>query len=225
VNESYLYLGTIAKTGSWAEIDCSTLTKETVNKVFYGLLTKKSNLIGIAAQHQKLDKFPKNLLNQEGLSSANQDGETALHFICSNNQLKFIPKEFLNEENLLQPNNFGTTPMHILCHLGYLDQLPRNLITDKLLCGSNNNKHSCLDFNLFALEDNSVTANPERNREHLKAQMELIVSRLNQESLKKELEIGTTSACYQKKVKLVKRVLAQKIILESLTKENSSLEI
>jgi ankyrin repeat protein len=221
VNESYLYLGTIAKNGSWDEIDYSKISKGTVNRVFYGLLTKKTNLIGIAAQNKKLDKFPKELLNKEGLSCANQDGETALHFICSNNQLKFIPPEFLDEENLLKANNFGTTPINSLCYLGQLSQLPKELISDKTLSADYFKKHSCLDFTLFALEDNSVTAKPERNQEHLKKQMELIISKLSRKSLEKELDSGTESICYQKKVTLVKKELIQRKLMKEVKEKES----
>jgi hypothetical protein len=225
MNESYLYLGTIAKTGSWAEMNYSTLTKETINKVFYGLLTKKTNLIGIAAQNKKLDKFPKELLNKDGLSCANQDGETALHFICSNNQLKYVPPKFLSEENLLKANNSGTTPMDILCYHGYLSQLPEKLISDKTLSADYFKKHSCLDFTLFALEDNLVTANPEKNGDHLKRQMELIISKLSKKSLEREPSIGTESACYGKKVKLVKQEISKRLLIENLCKRNQHIEI
>jgi hypothetical protein len=225
VNESYLYLGTIAKNGSWGEIDVSKISKQTVNKVFYGLLTKKANLIGIAAQNQKLDKFPKDLLNKEGLSCANQDGETTLHFICSNNQLKFVPQEFLDEENLLKANNSGTTPMDILCYHGYLSQLPSKVISDKTLSADYFKKHSCLDFTLFALEDNSVTANPEKNENHLKKQVELIISKLSKKSLEREPSVGTESACYKKKVTLVKQELSKRLVIENLNKKSQNIEI
>lgn len=228
MNLSYLYLGTIAKTGDWDSIDISKISKNTVNKVFYGLLDNKTNLIGLAAKHSNLSKFPKELLNEEGLSSSNSDGKSALHLICENNQLKFIPNKFLNETNLNLPDNLGTTPMHVLSLLGYLSQLPNNLITDKLLSNQNKNGHNCLDFCIFALEDLSATGNPEKNQTSLKTQLNLVLSKLKTITLKKELPLHSPkeiSFCYKEKTKLIKKELSHRTILEHLKKEDKSIVI
>lgn len=226
------YLQQITKDGSWESVDISTITAETINLVAYGAGSMKTNLIGLAAQHKKLDKFPQNLINKEGLISPNESGETPMHFIASseNSQLDYIPLTMMNEELLLLPNNDGTTPFHYIAYHGNLQKLGKDYLISKNLELTNKNGLTSLDYAIFDLNELSLPLmrkNSAMNKRNIRieSQVRFIVSKLSTNFLKAQLKLPANSKFYAKKAKVIKPELTKREVLKDISNPNQCLEI
>jgi len=234
----------ITKSGKWEGVDLSSISPPIVNKVEYGRDYKLSTLIGYAAQQEKLDKFPKELFNLEGISKTNRIGENALHLAAICKQIKYIPQKMLNKKNLGAKNRDGTSPIqYATLHL-CLDQIPKKFLTKELLTKVNCHGFGSLDFALFAfkeakinpLENNpkSSTTPADQNEDitknkmlskMLQTQLNTILEKLDAQKLKGYLKEPTTSHIRDWRTKIIQKELHQRLITKAFEKNERTIAL
>ncbi len=229
------YLETIAKEGTWEEIQPSQISMDEINRVKYGIGSMKTNIIGIAAQHKSLNKFPREFYSREGILAKNDNGETPLHFICSRAKCEIlcIPKKFITEEIIVTENKDGTTPLHYLSFHGNLklvEGLEPNLLRDKNLEKSNKHGLSALDFALLSLKGalTNLSYPPldkENQRVKIETSLRLILSRVSSKFLKEQLNLPLDSKLYKEKSDMVKRELLKRDVIQEIQTKANSLEL
>jgi hypothetical protein len=224
VRISYLYLETIAKNGSWESLtqrELSQLTMPVINTTSYGTGSMKTNLIGVAAQAHKLNKFPKHLFSQEGLIAANEEKETALHFICHRKQIEHVPTNLLREKDLLQPNKDGSTPLHYLAFHGELHKLEKKFLQSKNLEKPNRYDLTCLDFALAARYGFSAGLIPSNHNQKKgeRDPIKEVLKRLSEEFLKSQLNLPKESKLYKEKTRAIHLELTKRKVMKDTEQE------
>lgn len=243
----------ITKSGKWEGVDLSSISPAIVNKVEYGRDYKLSTLIGYAAQQEKLDKFPKKLFNLEGISKTNRIGENALHLAAICKQIKYIPQEMLNKKNLGAKNRDGTSPIqYATLHL-CLAQIPKKFLTKELLTKVNCHGFGALDFALFAFKEcqinplentlattlkeidaksptKSIGPNKDLDKDKelpkiLRAQLSIILGRLDTQTLKDYLKEPAISYIRDWRAKIIQQELHQRLITKAFEKNEKTIAL
>lgn len=222
-------LEAVAISGNWTNVDISKIPLELINNVIYILEKRSSNLIGLAAQAGKLDKFPRELITSERLNRQNAMGENAIHFAAESCQIKYIPKELLNKENISTPNHEGTTPIHYSVLYRSLDQFPKELLSPQLLKQKNKGKLSAFDYGIFTVSAMSQGFDTERSLKERKEaidQIRFISSKLDTKTLQKYLKEKVMAKDLQTlRNSYINQELKKRKILKEIAKETNSIEI
>jgi hypothetical protein len=203
-----------AISGNWEDVDLSTINHEQVNQLQLIKKHKYSNLIGLAAQAKTLHKFPRELINPEGLTKKNHVNETAIHFATDGKQIEYIPQDLLTSENISQCSMDGTSPIHYAIINLCLDKFPTELLTSEVLQKVNKTGLSALDFAVFC-ENELSKANPnEKRRDQHKImyeQVSLIISKMDTEYLTSYTKNTKLSKVYREKLTtLIDREIAMR---------------
>jgi hypothetical protein len=222
----------LAKNGTWEKIDISKITQDAINEPIHGVGAMKTNIIGIAAQYQKIDKFPNSLLSKKGLLTPNETGETPMHFICSkaNHQLEHLANDIVNEETLLINNKDLTTPFHYLSFHGNLLDIDKKFLTQKNLELPNNHGLTPLDFSLFAINGEfAALPYPPKDRDKrfkkIACQINTIMGLLSDQFLKTQIKLPKDSKFYNEKSSILKAELARRSLRKKWKESSKCLEI
>jgi hypothetical protein len=87
-----------------------TYSFEQIDKAMRQEDKEKRNLYHWAAEFQRLEHLPQELLTEKNITQPDAQGQTCLHDLAYNGQLHIVPKKILTAENLLKKNHFGSTP-------------------------------------------------------------------------------------------------------------------
>jgi len=219
----------MAISGNWSNVDISKIPLNLVNGVIYILEKRSSNLIGLASQAGKLEKFPKELITAKGLNKQNAIKENAIHFAAESSQIKYIPKELLTKENISTPNHEGTTPIHYSILYRSLDQFSKELVTPKVLKQKNKGNLSAFDYAIFTFNVVSQTMPLEKklaDQKEAKDQIRFILSKLDTKTLQKYLKEKVMAKDLQAlRNSYINQELSKRKIVKEIANEANSIEI
>lgn len=225
------YLERITSNGRWEGVNLLQITPEMVSKLTYGETYNLATLVGLAAQNQTLDRFPKTLFNPQSLICGNNVGETALHFAALKKQLCHIPRELLTQVNLCAKNRDGSNPMHFAALTLTLKDIPEKLLTQKNLLTENNQGLNVLDYSLLnstlTVKDIKMGKDSEKYplMQQVNRQVRYILYKLDDQAIENYLSKEKLSQIEVWKTELIKPELNRRMISKALFKKNQSLEI